>query len=237
MAKALTIILSAILVIALLASGYFYFTLTKSQAQVTTLQSQVTTLQSQLSQGNLNITLTKADTFDAKLHDLLQEHTFLLINTIRRSLDSSASYNASLVALQNNINEVGTLLTPIYGTNAQQLVSLWNNKTIIFITYSNNVKAGNANANVIFASAAQSYEASAATFWTSTNNPYPPFDYNTMLSLSADHMNDVKTAVDAWNAKDYPTYFTDLEVAYNQMGQYADVVAQGIINQNPNLFM
>jgi hypothetical protein len=233
MAKTLTIILSAILVIALAATGYIYFT---SHSQITNLQSQITNLQSQIAQGNLNITLTKADTFDARLHDLLQEHTFLLINTIRRSFDSSASYNASLVALQNNINEVGTLLTPIYGTNAQQLVGLWNNKTMIFIAYSNDMKSGNPNANTNFASAAQAYEAAVATFWASTNNPYPTFDYNTMLSMSTVHINDVKAAVDSWNAKDYPTYFANLEVAYDQMGQYADVIAQGIINQHTELF-
>jgi hypothetical protein len=236
--KTTTIILSAILVIALIASGYFYFTLTKSQSQVADLTSQLNTLKYQISQGNLNITLTKADIFDAKLHDLLQEHTFLLVNTIRRSFDSSASYNASLVALQNNINEVGQLLTPIYGTaNASQLVNLWNNKTNIFIAYSNAMKTGDSTANTVFASNAASYEQAVAAFWLSTANPYPIIGSDTILPMVTAHVNDVKAAVDVWNSKDYTTYFADLEVAYKQAGIYADTIAQGIINQNPTLFI
>ena len=241
--KKVVIILSVVLVIAILASGYFYFELTQSQSkistlnsQVTNLQSQITALQSESSQNNLNVTLTKADIFDAKLHDLLQEHTFLLINTIRRSLDSSASYNASLVALQNNINEVGTLLTPIYGTNAQQLVNLWNNKTAIFISYATAVKNNSPNANATWANASTAYEQSTAVFWASTNNPYPVFDQATMQGVITAHMNDVKAAVDSWNAKDYTSYFNNLEIAYNQMGSYADTIAQGIIQQHPEDF-
>jgi hypothetical protein len=240
MAQKSTIILSTALVVVLIAFGYYFFMIQSQVAglnsQISTLNSQLTNQQTQTTQGNLNITLTKADTFDARLHDLLQEHTFLLINTIRRSLDSSASFNASLVALQNNINEVGTLLTPIYGSNASQLVNLWNNKTTLFLNYSNAVKSGDLSANATFASVSTTYEASAATFWATTQNPYPAFDYNTMLQMVTAHMNDVKAAVDAWNSKDYPTYFNDLEIAYNQMGQYADTIAQGIIIQNPQDF-
>ncbi|HTZ41914.1 MAG TPA: hypothetical protein VMC07_01760, partial [Candidatus Omnitrophota bacterium] len=189
----------------------------------------------QLQNENLNIN-SKASVFDTKLHDLLQEHTFLLINTIRRSLDSSASYNASLVALKNNINEVGALLFTIYGKDSSQLVNLWNTKTAIFINYSNAVKINDYRANSTFNAAASAYENNVASFWSSNQNAYPILDYSTMLGMATDHMNDVKSAVDAWNTKNYALYFTDLETAYNQMGAYADTIANGIISQHSDLF-
>jgi len=220
-----TIILSVVLVIALVAVGYIYFT----------SQSQIATLNSQLQASNLNIN-GKADIFDGKLHDLLQEHTFLLINTVRRSLDSSASYTASLVALQNNINQVGALLTPVYGVDSQQLVTLWNTKANIFLNYSTALKNNDPNANTAFNSAISAYEESIATFWANTNNPYPIFDKAAMKQMTTDHANNVKLAVDAWNAKDYPTYFSKLEIAYVQIGTYADTIANGIVQQHPELF-
>ncbi len=196
----------------------------------------INSLSAQINQSKLEIN-GKADVFDAKFHDLLQEHTFLLINTVRRSLDSSASYNASLAALQNNINEIGALLTPIYGANAQQLVNLWNTKTNVFLNYSNALKNNDPAASDAYAAAAASYEENGAQFWVDTNNPYPIFDKATMKQLITNHMNDVKFAVDDWNAKNYPAYFSDLENAYIQIGTYADTVAQGIIQQNPKNFI
>jgi hypothetical protein len=234
----LTIILSVALAIVLAFAVYSFINSQSRASQIQSLNSQLTASAAAQNLANLNITNTKADVFDAKLHDLLQEHTFLLINTIRRSLDSSASYNASLVALQNNINEVGALLTPIYGTNAQQLVTLWNTKTMIFINYSIDIKNGNPQANSNFNTAIAAYEINIATFWQSAapSNPYPNFDYNTMLQVAIAHANNIKSAVDYWNVKDYTNYFVTLEVAYNQMGTYADIIAQGIITQNPTLF-
>ncbi len=231
--KTTVIVLSVILALVVAVAVFLY---ASSQSQVNNLQSQNNNLNSQLRAANLKIN-SSASIFDSKLHDLLQEHTFLLINTIRRSLDSSASYNASLVALQNNINEVGTLLTPIYGAaGAQQLVTLWNQKANIFINYSLAVKNNDPNANAEFAGNASAYEQSVATFWTSTNNPYPVFTLTAIQPMVIAHMNDVKAAVDDWNVKDYPTYFKDLEIAYVQMGTYADTIAQGIIQQNPQNF-
>jgi hypothetical protein len=230
-----TLILSGALVLVVAFAVYLIVQNMSLNSQVTSLNSQATDLNTQLSKANMNIN-GKADVFDAKLHDLLQEHTFLLINTIRRSLDSSASYSASLVALQNNINEVGAILTPIYGNNASQLVALWNTKTNIFINYSNSIKNSDPTATTTFNAAAATYEQSAATFWASTNNPYPTFDFTTMKQLVTTHMNNVKTAVDYWNAKDYTNYFIALETAYNAQGSYADVIAQGIITQHPEDF-
>jgi hypothetical protein len=241
--KNVTIVLSVILVIALAASGYFYFSLTQSQSQVANLNNQVSNLQSQVATwqaaanaSDLNIN-SKASIFDAKLHDLLQEHTFLLINTVRRSLDASASYPASLVALQNNINQVGVLLQPVYGSDSQQLVNLWNQKVNIFLNYSASVKGGDPNANANFASSAATYEDSVATFWSSTNNAYPVFDHDLMKKIITTHMNNIKMAVDAWNAKDYTSYFNDLEASYVQMGAYSDTIATGIIQQHPEKFL
>ena len=230
-----TIVWLVALVAALVVLGYFIFQTSSLQTQINDLKTQVSA--SALNLNDLNITLTNADRFSSKLHDLLQEHTFLLIDTIRRSTNPAASYPDSLTALQNNINEVGTLLTPIYGTNSQQLVNLWNTKVNIFLNYSTAVKNSDPNANTQFASDAAGYEEAVATFWASTNNPYPTFDKATMKQYTTNNMNNVKAAVDAWNAKDYPGYFSDLHTAYTQMGTYADVISQGIISQNQNYFL
>ena len=66
-------------------------------------------LQSLATQTNLNI-YSKANTFDTKFHDLMQEHTFLLIMTSTRSLNSSASFNASSDALEINLKETAASL-------------------------------------------------------------------------------------------------------------------------------
>ena len=198
-------------------------------------QAQVAFLNLQLQQDKLNINHS-ADIFDAKLHDLLQEHTFLLAGLARQALSSSAAYNASLAQLQININEVGQLLTPIYGTNASQLVSLWNQKANIFINYSNSLKNNDSNALTYYNAAEAVYQPQVVAFWTSTNNPYPILSQTTAQQLVSANAADTKVAIDDWYAGNYPQYYKDLEVAYVQMGTYADTIANAIIQQNPQDF-
>jgi hypothetical protein len=195
----------------------------------------IISLDLQLKTSRLNIN-SSASQFDSKFHDLLQEHTFLLVGLARLSLTSSPAYNASLAALQNNINEVGTLLTPIYGINASQLVSLWNQKTNIFINYTISLRNNDPNANTYYNAGAAIYLPQVVTFWTSTNNPYPVLNQQIAQQLTTQHLADVKATIDDWNAGNYPKYYSDLEVSYNEMGVYADVIANAIIQQNPNNF-
>ena len=223
-------ILPIILVVALAAVIVIAIILNSSS------QSQITNLNSQISAANLNIN-SSASQFDSQFSDLLQEHTYLLIDTARRSLsNSSASFNATLAALQNNINQVGVLLTPIYGNNANQLVALWNLKANIFINYSTSLKNGDPNALSYYSAAEASYVPQVVQFWTSTNNPYPIIDSTTATNLVTTNAANIKAAIDAWYAGNYNLYYADVAAAYQQMGTYADVIANGIIQQNPQDF-
>ncbi len=240
--KIVTIVLSVILALVVIIAIILY---SSSQSQVSNLnsqlqtsQSQITNLQSQLRQASLNVN-SSASIFDSDFHDLLQAHTFLLTETARRSpsnVASNAAFNASLAQLQHNINEVGALLTPIYGSNSQQLVNLWNQKANIFINYSTSVQNNDPNAMVYYNAAVASYIPQVVTFWTTTSNSYPILDQATAMQLATQHMTDVKTTIDAWLAGNYTLYYNDLEAAYFQIGTYADTIAQGIIQQNPQNF-
>jgi hypothetical protein len=189
---------------------------------------------SQLQQTKLD-TNSSADVFNNRFNALLQEHSLLLIGTARRA-NTSAAYNASLLALQNNINEVGQLLTPIYGANASQLVSLWNQKANIFINYSISVNNNDPNALVYYNAAEANYIPQVVAFWTSTQNPYPTLSQATATQLVTQNQANVKAAIDAWNAGNYPLYYQDLDTAYVQMGLYGDTIANAIIQQNPQDF-
>jgi predicted acyl esterase len=57
-----------------------------------------------------------------------------------------------------------------------------------------------------------------------------------MQQLITQNANTVKLAIDFWQESDYPDYFSQLHIAYTQMGTYADTIAQGIIKQHPELF-
>ena len=231
----LTIILSVALVVAIIFVIIGFVDNSSSQSQVATLQTQNTNLQTQLQTVSLNIS-NPANAFDTKLHDLLQEHTFLLAAVGRQAINSSASFNAVVGALQNNINEVGTLLIPIYGSNSSELVALWNQKANIYINYSNSLKNGDPNALAYYNAAEAVYQPQVVAFWTSTNNPYPILSQTTAQQLVSNNAADMKTTIDDWYAGNYVQYYQDLETAYVQAGVYADVIANGIIQQNPQDF-
>jgi hypothetical protein len=216
--KTAVIVLSILLAISIIAAIYIY-----------------TSSQSQLQQANLNIS-SPASVFDAKLHDLLQEHTFLLTALTRQALSNSAAYQSLYAALQNNIQEVGTLLTPVYGNNSQELVNLWNEKANIFINYSLSLKNNDPNALAYYTAAEATYQPQVVTFWTTTQNPYPVLSQTEAQQLVSQNNADLKTTIDDWNAGNYNQYYADLETTYNQAGTYADVIAQAIIQQNPQDF-
>jgi hypothetical protein len=221
--------LVAALVVVIIAFSYNASVQSKSESQIADLQTQ-------LQAANLNIN-SSASIFDARFHDLLQGHTYLLIDTARRSLaNSSASYTATLSALQNNINAVGTLLTPIYGVNASLLVNLWNQKANIFINYSNSLKNNDPKAMTYYNAAVAAYVPQVVNFWTSTKNPYPVLDQAVATQLTSTHLTDVKAAIDAWYAGNYNLYYSNVDLANTEIGVYADVIAQSIIQQNPQDF-
>ncbi|MGA2130364.1 MAG: hypothetical protein ABSG05_01995 [Candidatus Pacearchaeota archaeon] len=225
-----TIILSIILVVAVIAAIIFY-------SQIASLKSQNANLQSQIQTAKTNAINGSADVFDANFHDLLQENSYLLADTARRSLsNSSAAFNATLLALQNNINFVGNLLAPIYGSNSQQLVNLWNQKANIFINYSNSLKNNDPNALAYYNAAIAAYIPQAVTFWTTTQNPYPALSQTTATNFVTTSLSDTKATIDDWYAGNYNQYYTDLHTSYIDMGTYADVVAGAIIQQNPQDF-
>jgi hypothetical protein len=239
------IILSITLVIILIIFIYFLTSasskiislesqLQASQSQNIDLESQSMNLQSQLQTANLNVS-TPAGLFDSEFHDLMQEHTFLLTETARRST-TSTSFNASLGALQGNMEELASLLAPVYGSNSSELVSLWTTKANLFINYSTSLKNNDSNANTYYNAAVAAYIPQVVTFWTTTSNPYPVISSTIIQPLLTQQLADVKATIDAWNSGNYALYYADLEVAYNQMGDLADVMAQAIISQNPQLF-
>lgn len=177
---------------------------------------------------------SKANVYDTQFHDLTQEHTFLLINTARRSLDSSVSFNDSYKALQININEVAAQISAVYGPEvANQFKTLWESKITYFINYTEAVKNNDNTANSVFAANMVKYENDSAVFWS---NLIPSLDKATMTSLITQHLIDIKSAIDYWGKGDYQDYFIKLHDSYTQMGVYADVIAQAIINQHPEVF-
>jgi hypothetical protein len=199
-------------------------------------QSQISNINSQLNTANLNIN-SSASQFDSQFSDLLQQNTFLLIDTARRSLTAnSSSFNATLGALQTNINQVGALLQPIYGNNSNQLVALWNLKANIYVNYSNSLRNGDPNAQAYYNAAEAAYQPQVVQFWTTTSNPYPVIDSATISELVSANAADIKSAIDAWYAGNYNLYYTEVATSYQDMGTYADVIANGIIQQNPQDF-
>lgn len=193
--------------------------------------------ESQLKQKKLEIN-GKADVFSAKIHDLLQEHTFLLVNTARRSLDSVDSFNDSFNALQTNINEVSAQISTLYGPDlSNQFRNLWNTETNIFVDYTVALKSQDPSANSTFSDSISKYEEDTTKFWYNTSNSFPNLDKSKINRLVINHVNNVKKSVDYWNAKDYPNYFSRLHDSYVQTGDYADFIAQAMINANKNKFL
>ncbi|MFZ1970994.1 MAG: hypothetical protein WAU65_02340 [Candidatus Nanoarchaeia archaeon] len=234
----LVISLSIVLFLVVVVAVILY---SSSQSQVVSLnsqlqesQSQVIGLQSQLQSAKLNID-SSASVFDSNLHDLLQANAFLLTETARRA-PTNAAYNAVLSQLQTNNNQVAAILNPIYGSNSSELVNLWNVKANIFINYSQSLRNNDTNAMFYYNSALVAYVPQIVAFWQTTSNPYPVIDSATITSLVYQHLADIKAAIDDWNSGNYVAYYNDLDAAYLQMGTFADVMAQAIINQNPQSF-
>ncbi|MFZ1970709.1 MAG: hypothetical protein WAU65_00825 [Candidatus Nanoarchaeia archaeon] len=192
-------------------------------------------LDSLVMQSNINL-YSKANVFDTQFHDLMQEHTFLLITTLTRSLNSSASFNASYNALQTNVREIAALLSEIYGTYyANNYIALQDEKINDFINYTIDVKDNDSNASSAFLTNIASYEQSISDFWTNSTG-VEGIDRNTFESLTAARINDEKETIDYWYQGDYTDYFIKLHDSYTTMGTYADVVVTTIIKQYPKKF-
>ena len=216
------IILVAALVIGLVF-GYF---LASAQAQF------------QIKQAHLTFN-DKADIYDAKFHDLMQEHTFILINTARRSLDSADSFNGSMVALQRNVNDLSDQIATVYPTDSNdvaQFKSLWTTEINMFIKYTNSVKSGDPTASTTFASDAAAYEEASASFWSNPATPLANLDKATVKQLITSNVNNMKAAVDYWGARDYTNYFLKTHDAYTQVGAVADIFVTAIVTQHPEAF-
>jgi hypothetical protein len=185
------------------------------------------------SQGNLDV-LDKASSYDSNIHDLLQEHTFLLVDLARRSLTSSASVNDSYNALQINLNEIAAQISAVYGPQvANKFLSLWRFKINSFISYANALKNRDPTADSVFEADMSNYEEESSAFWSDL---IPSLTKSQMQQLVTQHVDNMKSTIDYWNTEDYPDYFSKLHDSYTQMGIYADTIAQAIINQNPNYF-
>jgi hypothetical protein len=183
-------------------------------------------------ESNLNI-YSKASAFDSKIHDLMQEHTFLMVMTATRSLNGSASFNASYEALDINVKEISAQIANIYGTStANQYLTLQIDKINDFLNYTLSVRNGISNANSIFVVNMNNDEQAIASFWSNTTG----LDESQIKELIAERVNDEKMAVDNWYKGDYTNYFGKLHDAYNNMGIYADIISAAIIKQNPAIF-
>jgi hypothetical protein len=223
----LTIILSVVLVAAIIVTIVLY----------TSSQSQISNINSQLNTANLNIN-SSASQFDSQFSGLLQEHAYLLTDMARRSLtsNSSASFNATLSALQTNINQVGALLQPIYGNNSQELVNLYNQKANVYINYTNSLRNGDPNAEAYYDAANAIYQQQFIAFWSNTNNPYPSLAQALTQQQASSTAGGVKRAIDDWYNGNYVAYYQDLQNAFTTAGIQSDTIAQAIIIQNPQDF-
>ncbi len=225
--KKLATILSVALVVSLFFNGYSYTALNSSKSQINNLEAQVR-------EHTLGFT-DKANIYDTAFHDLLQEHTFLLINTARRSFDSAASFDDSYKALQANIKEVAAQISSVYGTDsANSFSTLWNSKINNFIAYTDAKRNNDPAADSKFESDMAEYEEKSANWWSKLN---PEIDKATVKQSITDHVNNAKAAIDFWAAKDYLHYFYKLHDSYVQIGEYADIITTGIIKQHPELFI
>jgi len=224
--KNLTTILLVVLIVSLFLNGYFFAALNNSKSQIKDLKAQVL-------QHTLGFT-DKANVYDTNFHDLIQEHTFLLISAARRSIDSSLAYNESYKSLQTNIQEVGAQISSIYGDEvANQFEALWTSKINSFIAYTNAIKNNDSSANSVFSANMESYEKRSSEWWSTLN---PNIDKTEIKQSITEHVNDVKAALDFWAAKDYANYFAKQHDAYTQIGDYSDIIVTGIVKQHPELF-
>ncbi len=187
-------------------------------------------------ESNLNI-YSKASLFDSKFHDLTQEHTFLLITTVTRSLNSSTSFNASYNALQINLKEISAQIANIYGTDyANQYLTIQSNKINYFINYTIGVKNNDPNANSVFSTNIAQYEDDISNFWSNKSTIVADLDKSIIKKIVITAINDEKSAIDYWYQGDYVNYFSKLHDSYKDMGVYADTVMNAIIKQYPEKF-
>lgn len=186
-------------------------------------------------QARFNI-YDKPSVFESKFHDLLQENTYLIIGTMARSLNPvSNSFNASYNILEINVKEISAQISDIYGTdNANQFISLEQTEINNFLAYTNATNNNDSTANSVFVNNMTAYEEANSDFWSNLTNG--SLDKGTMIQLTADHINNIKEAIDDSNTKDYTSYFAKIHDSYIQIGMYADTITNAIIHQHSELF-
>lgn len=168
-----------------------------------------------------------------QLNNLLREHAALGAVTLT-ALYQGADTTHLMQLMNNNQTQLTAVVGQVYGTNvANQFNTLW---TQHMKEYENYTLAKKKNDTAKMNQAKKSLQTISQKLGTLFSNSSNHLSASTVSSLMQQHINGTLAVVDTVAAKNATGNADALKAGYDQAGQFADVLAQGMILDKPNLF-
>jgi len=163
------------------------------------------------------------------LDQLLGEHAILLESRMKALYNGSTNqYDAFTSAMNQNTTELTQAITGIYGKAAgRKFEYLWN-QHMYFFTYVGAVKAEGR--------AQKTLTKDKNTFSAFMSGADPMLSDHVLSSVLQDHINQITTAFDEYQAGGYQASAAEQVAAYDLMYTAGGYLAKGIVGQTPSEF-
>ncbi len=180
------------------------------------------------------ITYNKANDLRVDLNAVLRENVSLVMAATRRTYDGDPYAQDAIQALDANTNDIATIIGDFYGPDAKgEYTQLWKNQDTYFINYTKAIKENNHTLLTKSKADLDNYDEASVKFWQSHGSK---LDLNNYQQVVIDRVNFIKSAIDAYAARNIAKSYKQQHGAYQQIGKVADLLAEAIIQQFPDKF-
>lgn len=177
---------------------------------------------------------TAAANLRVTLNALEREHVNLAAAATRRGFQGDPDFAAAGSELDTNSKAIAAAVGSVYGPDAEKkFYDIWASHIGFFVDYTVAAKKGDQAGMDKAVADLGGYEDAIADFLSGAN---PNLPRQAVHDLVAEHVGLLKSAVDAYGGKDYPTSYAKEHEANVQIGTIADTLSGAIVKQYPDKF-
>ena len=179
-------------------------------------------------------TKTPAADLRVTLNALLREHVNLSMIALYNVIDDDDATAASVEALDGNTNELAATIGSVYGDDAQETFDkIWTDHIGFFANYATGLRTDNEDLRDDAETDLENYQTDITNFF---NGALPEIEKTTVISGSGEHKDLLIEAMDEYHAGDYEAAYEAQREADKQISGIANLLAEEIVKQNPDLF-
>ena len=177
---------------------------------------------------------TNASDMRKDLNIKLAEHVALTSEAMRVSYDEHESSTAVIDELDKNSHDLANIVGNFYGDEPKAtFLKLWQDHITFFINYTVSAKNGDKEGKDQALSDLEDYSQETAEFFAGLNSN---LSVDSLKPLFTEHRDILIASIDDYIDKKYPESLDKESKAYEQAGEIADAISDGIIKQFPDKF-